>query len=249
MATHSGVLACRTPWTGEPGRLQSMGSQRVTYDLATTQLHTHTNAASETCSSESLTHTHVPPPSGTKDASVPGGRVILSATGGVTSELTRGSALPWLEPPHATHRGIDPPFRHDGRILTQPWNLSPSWAAPAPRGVFSPEMGQRCLTFPLPWGMTTTSAPLEGTLHNTRPHWTALGTALARPSVLGKSGGRRGRLGWPPVSDSELQAQRLPDTHPGGGRQPSRCWHVSDAPWAQGRICTCWCHGAGIFHQ
>ena len=29
MATHSSVLAWRTPWTEEPGGLQSMGSQRV----------------------------------------------------------------------------------------------------------------------------------------------------------------------------------------------------------------------------
>ena len=29
MATHSSILAWRTPWTEEPGRLQSMGSQRV----------------------------------------------------------------------------------------------------------------------------------------------------------------------------------------------------------------------------
>ena len=29
MATHSSILAWRTPWTGEPGGLQSMGSQRV----------------------------------------------------------------------------------------------------------------------------------------------------------------------------------------------------------------------------
>ena len=29
MATHSGILAWRIPWTGEPGGLQSTGSQRV----------------------------------------------------------------------------------------------------------------------------------------------------------------------------------------------------------------------------
>ena len=29
MATHSGILALRIPWTEEPGGLQSMGSQRV----------------------------------------------------------------------------------------------------------------------------------------------------------------------------------------------------------------------------
>ena len=29
MATHSSILACRIPYTEEPGGLQSMGSQRV----------------------------------------------------------------------------------------------------------------------------------------------------------------------------------------------------------------------------
>ena len=29
MATHSSTLASKIPWTEEPGRLQSMGSQRV----------------------------------------------------------------------------------------------------------------------------------------------------------------------------------------------------------------------------
>ena len=32
MATHSSVLAWEIPWTGEPGGLQSMGSQRVGHD-------------------------------------------------------------------------------------------------------------------------------------------------------------------------------------------------------------------------
>ena len=35
MATHSSILAWRIPWTEEPGSLQSMGSTRVGYDLAT----------------------------------------------------------------------------------------------------------------------------------------------------------------------------------------------------------------------
>ena len=29
MATHSSILAWKIPWTEDPGRLQSMGSQRV----------------------------------------------------------------------------------------------------------------------------------------------------------------------------------------------------------------------------
>ena len=32
MATHSSTLAWRIPWREEPGRLQSMGSQRVRHD-------------------------------------------------------------------------------------------------------------------------------------------------------------------------------------------------------------------------
>ena len=35
MATHSSILAWRTPWREEPSRLQSMGSQRAGHDLAT----------------------------------------------------------------------------------------------------------------------------------------------------------------------------------------------------------------------
>ena len=30
METHSSILAWRIPWTEEPGRLQSMGSKRIT---------------------------------------------------------------------------------------------------------------------------------------------------------------------------------------------------------------------------
>ena len=35
MATHSSILAWKIPWTERPGRLQSMGSQRVRHDWAT----------------------------------------------------------------------------------------------------------------------------------------------------------------------------------------------------------------------
>ena len=32
MAVHSSIFTWRTPWTEDPGRLQSMGSQRVGHD-------------------------------------------------------------------------------------------------------------------------------------------------------------------------------------------------------------------------
>ena len=35
MVTHSSILAWRIPWTEKPGRLQSMGLQRVGHDSAT----------------------------------------------------------------------------------------------------------------------------------------------------------------------------------------------------------------------
>ena len=38
MATHSSILAWRIPWIGEPGRLQSMGLQRLGHDLANTHI-------------------------------------------------------------------------------------------------------------------------------------------------------------------------------------------------------------------
>ena len=38
MATHFRILAWGTPWTEEPGGLQSMGSQRVRHDLVVPEL-------------------------------------------------------------------------------------------------------------------------------------------------------------------------------------------------------------------
>ena len=38
-ATHSSILAWEIPWLEEPGGLQSMGSQRLSHDLATKHHH------------------------------------------------------------------------------------------------------------------------------------------------------------------------------------------------------------------
>ena len=45
MAIHSRTIAWKIPWTEEPGRLQSMGSQRVGHDWVTSLTHslTHSN--------------------------------------------------------------------------------------------------------------------------------------------------------------------------------------------------------------
>ena len=41
MATPSSILAWKIPWTEEPGRLQSMGSQEL--DMTEATLHTYTH--------------------------------------------------------------------------------------------------------------------------------------------------------------------------------------------------------------
>ena len=57
MATHSSILAWRTPWIEEPGGLQSMGSQRVGHDWVT-NTHTHEQSLPPLC----LTHAIPIPP-------------------------------------------------------------------------------------------------------------------------------------------------------------------------------------------
>ena len=42
MATHSSILAWKIPWTEEPGRLESIGLQRVRHDLSLMHTHIHT---------------------------------------------------------------------------------------------------------------------------------------------------------------------------------------------------------------
>ena len=50
MATHSSILAWKIPWTEEPGRLQSMGLQRVRHDLATKLKQEFQESAKSICS-------------------------------------------------------------------------------------------------------------------------------------------------------------------------------------------------------
>ena len=44
MAPHSSILAWKIPWLEEPGRLQSMGSQRVGHNWATSFTHSLTHS-------------------------------------------------------------------------------------------------------------------------------------------------------------------------------------------------------------
>ena len=59
MATYSSILSWKIPWTKEPGRLQSMGLQRIGDDLATECMHTHTHAHTHAHThTRTDTHTH-----------------------------------------------------------------------------------------------------------------------------------------------------------------------------------------------
>ena len=42
MSTHSSIIACRIPWAEEPGKLQSIESQKSDTNEATSHTHTHT---------------------------------------------------------------------------------------------------------------------------------------------------------------------------------------------------------------
>jgi len=55
MAPHSSILAWKIPWTEKPGRLQSMGSQRVRHDWATSLFTFHFHALEK----EMATHSSV----------------------------------------------------------------------------------------------------------------------------------------------------------------------------------------------
>ena len=55
MAVHSSILAWRIPWTEEPGRLQSMGLQRVGHNWATKHI-IYLAAFGLSCGMESVLH-------------------------------------------------------------------------------------------------------------------------------------------------------------------------------------------------
>ena len=59
MPIHSSMLACKTPWTEEPGGLQSTGPQRVRHYRARTRTHTHIHTRARTHTHpHTLSHTH-----------------------------------------------------------------------------------------------------------------------------------------------------------------------------------------------
>ena len=79
MATHSSILAWTIPWTEEPGGLQSMGSQRVRCDGATTMTIFITSEQSPQQERREVTHTRAV----TSSCANPLGRTHI--TGGQTS--------------------------------------------------------------------------------------------------------------------------------------------------------------------
>ena len=56
MAAHSSIPAWRIPWTEEPSRLQSMGSQRVGHDWATNTLPSSSRGGTEEKNEPSTRH-------------------------------------------------------------------------------------------------------------------------------------------------------------------------------------------------
>ena len=59
MATHSSILPWEIPWTEEPGRLQSMGSQKSRTQLSDQTSHQHIKEKNLKKKKNTHTHTHI----------------------------------------------------------------------------------------------------------------------------------------------------------------------------------------------
>ena len=72
LAAHSSILACKILWMEKPGRLQSMGSQRVGYDWVTSLsfflFFQFSHSVSDSLWPHGLQHTRLPCPSPTPRA-------------------------------------------------------------------------------------------------------------------------------------------------------------------------------------
>ena len=88
MATHSGILAWRIPWTEEPGGLQSIGSQRVEHEWVT---NTHAHSYISSLASSRRNGLIKRCPVGLKSAVLPGHQSQVPAPPADTSKLICGS--------------------------------------------------------------------------------------------------------------------------------------------------------------
>ena len=62
MATHSSTVAWKIPWTEEPGRLQSTGSQRVGHDCIidnTIKYHKHNGVLHDSVCTDFFSHSEI----------------------------------------------------------------------------------------------------------------------------------------------------------------------------------------------
>ena len=97
MATHSGILAWRTPCTEEPGGLQSTGSQRVRHKCTAEHTHTHAvSARTVLCQSR-----HLSPKPAQEHAEVTGSEETES----LETPMSQENAKP-------SHRGNSTPRMH-----------------------------------------------------------------------------------------------------------------------------------------
>ena len=93
MAIHSSTVAWKIPWTEEPGRLQSMGSQRVGHDWAT----------SLSLSSNMISYLGISSPVLCKFESEVGGTAQLHLTASET-QMQMNTFRDWWESHFSSHR-------------------------------------------------------------------------------------------------------------------------------------------------
>ena len=120
MATHSSILAWKIPWTEEPGRPQSMGSQKVRHDWATKQARLKKKKCTRRQSSVGLTRLY----------STPGGGWKVLTDSPMKTHVQQGQRQPFKEQvrPHTEEGGV-----HAGqaRTLNPLYNFSAAQSHPA----------------------------------------------------------------------------------------------------------------------
>ena len=96
MVTHSSILAWKIPWMEEPGRLQSMGSQSVGHDLAT--------SLSKVYNGASLVAQSVKNPPALQETGIQSlGQVDPLQEGMATHSSILAWRIPWTEEPGRLH--------------------------------------------------------------------------------------------------------------------------------------------------
>ena len=184
-ATHSSISAWKTPWTEDPGKVQSMGSQGVGHDWVTSlpliNLHLELTQGHSrewvvmTCPVEKMTFCVV--------------WGILLGVKGLERQFPLPPPLHW-DPTSPTRRGVLMVFR-SGRQHPSQWPALASTARPWGGALWSAADRGSVDTRALQQGGRSPTAPRAGKSGSTGPGWGGFLTRLGGDGTIGRAGNPR----------------------------------------------------------